>query len=221
MAEIVKWSGRGGIAFFVNSHEVRGIKNLSISASAETEEKTSGGQKFTKKKNSGSYQMSMTALFSEGLGTDAQAAAMQIAEAARCGDSGYLYCRSAKLIPARMMMVDAKINNVNMTPKGVWFSCEVAMTLKQCDKYGADSGSGKKKKKKKSAGAGIGKGKGGAQAGLNKGLGEMALKLKDYVQYGFKTTKNAKKKSDEVLEDALRRRRHTGAGGSKRVAMYR
>ena len=219
MAEIVKWSGRGGIAFYVNSDEIRGIKSLSISASAETEDKTSGGQKFTKKKNSGSYQAAMTALFSAALGTDVQAAALEITEAARCGDSGYLYCRSAKLIPAKMMMVDAKVNNVSMTPGGEWFSCEVAMSLKQCGKYGAESSSGKKKKKKKSTGRG--KGKGGSLSASANTLADSILKTADYLKHGIKTTRTAKKKSAEVMADAARRRRHSGAGGTKRVAMYR
>ena len=40
MADLITWSGNGGISFFIKSSEIRGVKDFSISASAETEDKT-------------------------------------------------------------------------------------------------------------------------------------------------------------------------------------
>lgn len=150
MADLITWSGGGGISFFARSNEIRGVKDITISASAETEDKTKGGEKFIKKKNKGSYQLTLNAVLNAALGVDVKSVAMLITEAARCGENGYFYTAGTKLFPCKFMCTDAKVNAISMTGSGTWKSCEVSMTLKQCDKYGGGSGSGKKSKKSKS-----------------------------------------------------------------------
>ena len=144
MAELVKWSGGGGLSFFIKNNGIRGVKDLNISASAETEDTTNGGEKYIKKKNSGSYQISMTAVLNAALGVDVQSLAVAMAECARTGDTGYFYTAGAKLFPSNFMCVDAKIGNIQMTPTGKWSYCEVNWTLKQCSKYNGTTGSSSK-----------------------------------------------------------------------------
>lgn len=146
MAALVKWSGYGGIQFYIKNTEFRGVKDFNISTSTETEDTTSGGEKFIKKKNSGSYQITMTAVLNAALGVDVQKLALQMAEAARRGEKGYFYTYGAKLFTSNFMATDAKINDIHMTPKGVWSECEVQWTLKQCSKYDGSTGSSKTKK---------------------------------------------------------------------------
>ena len=141
MAELVKWSGGGGLSFFIKNNEIRGVKDLNISASTETEDTTNGGEKYIKKKNSGSYQISMTAVLNAALGVDVQSLAVAMAECARTGATGYFYTAGAKLFPSNFMCVDAKIGNIQMTPAGKWSYCEVTWTLKQCSKYDGTTGS--------------------------------------------------------------------------------
>lgn len=142
MADLITWSGNGGISFFIKSSEIRGVKDFSISASAETEDKTQSSEKFIKKKNSGSYQISITAVLNAALGVDVQTLALKMTEAARKGDTGYFYTATSKLFPSKFMATDAKVNNIQMTGSGKWSYCEVALTLKQCSKFdGGTSGS--------------------------------------------------------------------------------
>lgn len=135
MADLIMWSGGGGISFYTKSGEIRGVKDFGINVSAETEDNTQNSEKFVKKKNSGSYQISMTAVLNAALGVDVQALALKMTEAARCGSTGYFYTAGAKLFPSKFMCTDAKINNIQLTGKGTWSACEVQWTLKQCSKF--------------------------------------------------------------------------------------
>lgn len=146
MADLITWGGGGGISFFANGSEIRGVKDISIKVSAETKDKTQSSEKFTAKKNAGSYQISLTALLNAALGTDVRTVALQITEASRKGETGYFYTAGGKLFPSSFMAVDATISNITMTSNGVWKSCEVSWTLKQCSKYGGATTTATKKK---------------------------------------------------------------------------
>lgn len=150
MADLITWSGNGGISFFVNANEIRGIKDISISSSVETEDQTKSKEKYIKKKNTGSYQLTLTAVLNAALGVDVREVALKITEAARKGSTGYFYTVGSKLFPSKFMCTDAKISGFEMTGTGVWKYCEVSMTLKQCSKYGGGTSSAKKTKKSKS-----------------------------------------------------------------------
>ena len=141
MSEIVKWSGAGGISFFAKPSEIRGFKDLNITATAETEDSTSDGEKFIKKKNKGSYVIQLTAVLNAALKVDVKKVATAITEAARCADTGYFYVGNSKLFPSTFMATEAKISNIRMTGSGVWTYCEVTWTLKQCSKYGGSASS--------------------------------------------------------------------------------
>lgn len=150
MNELISWSGNGGISFFLSSDSIRGFKDLVISASTKTKEEKADGEQFAKKESKGSYQITLTAILNEMLDDDIQTVALSMTEAARKGSSGYFYNGGKKLFPAKFMMTDAKISNLNMIPTGGWISCEVALTLKQCGKFDDSAVVGKKKKKNKS-----------------------------------------------------------------------
>lgn len=141
MADLITWSGNGSISFFSKSNEIRGVKDFSIKTSVETEDKTQSSEKFAGKKNSGSYQITMTAVLNAALGVDVQALATMMTEAARRGDTGYFYTAGAKLFPSNFMATDATVSKIQMSGTGKWSYCEVAMTLKQCSKYDGISSS--------------------------------------------------------------------------------
>ena len=136
---LLKWCD---IAFYANSSEVRGFRDLSISSSCETEDEEQGGEKYVKLKNKKGFEISLKAYFDKRLGiTDVKSAAMKIANYATVGQSGYFYAQNAKLVSTNMMLTGAKVQNVQMTPYGGWISAEVQMTLKSCSKLG-DMGGG-------------------------------------------------------------------------------
>lgn len=143
MTELIQWGGHGGISFFVSPNEIRAFKDLTIAVSAETEDKTASGEKYTSKKNAGGYKITLTAILNAALGVDVQAMALAITESARLGEQGYFYINGAKLFPSSFMSTDASISNVSMSSGGTWTYAEVSWTLKQCGKYDdSESGSG-------------------------------------------------------------------------------
>lgn len=184
MADLITWSGNGGISFFIKSSEIRGVKDFSISASAETEDKTQSSEKFTKKKNSGSYQITMTAVLNAALGVDVQALALKMTEAARKGDAGYFYTANSKLFPSNFMATDAKVNNIQMTGSGKWSYCEVTLTLKQCSKFDGSTGGSSSKKKSSSSGS---KSKSTSTSSKKTTLGDTLKKVAKGVVDGVKS----------------------------------
>lgn len=213
MSDIVKWSGHGGISFFVKPNEIRGFKDLSISAAAETKDSTKDGEKYVQKKNSGSYVIQLTAVLSAALKVDVKDIATAITEAARGGETGYFYTGNTKLFPSSFMATEAKISNIRMNGSGVWTYCEVTWTLKQCSKYGASSSSssssGKKKKNKSTIASWF--------SAIGTGVKTAAEAVKAAVKGTLNTTSDAKKQSAAILADANKKKSGGGGGGNNRV----
>lgn len=200
MSELVKWSGAGGIAFYVNTNGIRGFRDLSISVSAKTDESVSGGESYVTRKNAGAYTITLTAILNAYLGEEVQQTAVQMAESARNGDTGYFYTGETKLFPAKFMMTDAKISDINMNGAGVWTGCSVALTLKQCSKYdgtvGNTSSPGKKEDPKPSLTAGeiMEKITGAVSSGVEK--------AKNAIEAAKQSIAAAKAQSAAILKDA-------------------
>ena len=136
---LIQWHD---VQFYANASQVRGLTDLSISSSIETEDKENGGTKYVTKKNSKGFEVSMKALFDARMGIkDVKKEAMALANYGATGQTGYMYAGGEKLITSILMMTSAKINNIRMTPQGVWISAEVQITLKTCSKLdgGTDS----------------------------------------------------------------------------------
>lgn len=211
MSDIVKWSGHGGISFFVKPNEIRGFKDLSISAAAETKDSTKDGEKYVQKKNSGSYVIQLTAVLSAALKVDVKDIATAITEAARSGETGYFYTGNTKLFPSSFMATEAKISNIRMNGSGVWTYCEVTWTLKQCSKYGASSSSssGKKKKNKSTTASWF--------RAIGTGIKTAAAAVATAAKSALNTTSDAKKQSAAILADANKKKSGGGGGGNNRV----
>ena len=211
MSDIVKWSGHGGISFFVKPNEIRGVKDLSISAAAETKDSTKDGEKYVQKKNSGSYVIQLTAVLSAALKVDVKDIATAITEAARSGETGYFYTGNTKLFPSSFMATEAKISNIRMNGSGVWTYCEVTWTLKQCSKYGASSSSssGKKKKNKSTTASWF--------RAIGTGIKTAAAAVATAAKSALNTTSDAKKQSAAILADANKKKSGGGGGGNNRV----
>lgn len=129
---LIQWHD---VQFYANASQVRGLTDLTISSSIETEDKENGGTKYVSKKNSKGYEISMKALFDARLGIkDVKKEAMALAKYGATGRTGYMYAKGEKLVTPILMMTSAKVSNIRMTPNGVWISAEVQITLKTCSK---------------------------------------------------------------------------------------
>ena len=154
--DMLRWAG---FTFCVRHDRVLGLKDLTINATCETEDKDSGGEKFVARKSGKPADVTLTALLNARLGVNVQQEALAMQDAARNGTTDYMYAATAKLFPCLLMLTGAKINKPSLTPAGAWRSCEVALTFKQASKWdgstSASSGKKKKKKKKKNNGNGV------------------------------------------------------------------
>lgn len=118
------------VQFYAKSNQIRGLKSFTVSSSIETEDEEIGNEKITKLKKKKGYASSITAYFDIRLGiSNVKAEAMKLLAYGTGGQTGYLSCCGAKLIPTIQLMKDAKVQNVVFAPDGRWISCEVVMNF--------------------------------------------------------------------------------------------
>lgn len=134
---LVRWDS---LDFHVKPNDIIGVKGISITGSCETEEKESGGEKYTSRKAAKGIEFSMTAMLNAYLTNGVKSKALEMVRIATEGRSGYLYMGTRKLLPSRFMLTSAKVQNITIAAGGEWVSCEVALTFKQASKIdGSDT----------------------------------------------------------------------------------
>lgn len=164
--EIGRWNGH---IFKVDKKSIRGFKDLQIKGATETEDKVGGNQKFVSRKNSKPTEISLTAILSKQFGCDVQKEAMQFVADAYNGCNDWFYVGKSKLATYKLMLTDANVKDIVITPKGKWLSCSVALTLKQCtQKNGSTAGVVDKGSSGDSDGGGGGGSGGGSGGGGSK-----------------------------------------------------
>lgn len=148
MAEIASWNGN---TFVVSPTLIRSFRDLTIKGSSETKNKTSSGQKYVSRKNSNPSEASIMVELNAQTGCDVQNDAMRFVNQARSGAKDYFYIAGKKLIPCKLMLTEASVNEVQIGPSGKWISCKVKLTMKQSSKYDSSSGSSSSSSSKKSS----------------------------------------------------------------------
>ncbi|MDO4620041.1 MAG: hypothetical protein Q4B09_05395 [Lachnospiraceae bacterium] len=159
MGEIGRWCGQ---KFVISSSVIRGFTGLQIKGSLESESKEEGGQQYVSRKKGKATEIQFTIKFNAYTGCAVRKEALWFVGAARKGNADYLYLGGTKYLPYKLMCTDATIKNVVLSPSGKWESCDVAVTLKQCQKAGGGSGGN---------GGGGGTGNGGGSGGNGGGGG--------------------------------------------------
>ena len=138
-----------GYTFEVSSKLIRGFNGLSIKGSCETKDKKSGKQKYVTRKAAQPAEISLTVQLNALTGvTDVRSEGMKLIKASRDGTSAYFYIGRSKLVPCKVMLVSATVDNVQMVGTK-WVCCDVKLTLKQSTKDGSVGVSGGKHKKSK------------------------------------------------------------------------
>lgn len=137
MAEIGSWNGH---AFTVTPTLIRSFTGLTIKGSSETEDKTSGSQKYVSRKNSNPYEISLTVELNALTGCDVKKEALKFVEQAHNGAKDYFYLGGKKLIACQLMLVEASVSEAVIAANGTWTACKVKLTMKQCEKYGGTNG---------------------------------------------------------------------------------
>ena len=140
--DLIRWSGGGTISFFVKPTAIQGMKEISITASPETEDQENGDEKVTSLKKTGKIKITLTGVMLAALGADVEGMSLKAVEAARKGDTGYLYLAGKKMFTPQFMMTKADIKNIMFGLDGKWIQSEISMELSQCSKYDGGSGGG-------------------------------------------------------------------------------
>lgn len=186
--EIARWNNH---AFKVDKKSIRGFTNLQIKGSTETEDKVGSNQKFVSRKNSKPTEITLTAVLSAQMGCDVRKEAMQFVAEAYAGNKDFFYIGKSKLATYKLMLTDATVKNVVISPKGKWLSADVALTLKQCtQKNGSTAGV----VDKGSSGDSDGGGGGGSGGGGGGGSKKKSTKKKGWFTKTKEGTTGEKKK---------------------------
>lgn len=197
--DIVTWSGAGGISFFVKPNVIQGIKEMTVKASVNGEEKENGGDKYTTKKTNGAIEITLKAILNGYLGVDVRTLALTIIDSARTGDTGYFYSYGKKLFTSQFMMAEAEAGDIQMNSKGDWSSCTVTMKLKQSSKGdGSTAAASSGNNKKKTTTTKIA----GALAAIGSAVAAGAKAVKDSIKDSINTTNAAKQESQKLLNQS-------------------
>ncbi|MCE5343403.1 MAG: hypothetical protein LLF96_07460 [Eubacteriales bacterium] len=151
MKTMATWAG---FKFVVSSVLVRGFENLKIQHSCETETATSGGEQYVTRKNAKPASVSLTAVLNAATGCDVKSEAQAFIEAARSGETDYLYVAGKKPVNCRLMLTDASASEIVLSSTGQWVSAKVESKMAQASMIGggmAGGGSGKATVKSKTA----------------------------------------------------------------------
>lgn len=140
--DLIRWSGAGGLSFFVKPDKIHAMKEITITASPETEDKENGDEKVTSLKKKGKIKVTMTGILMAALGADVENMAMHAIDAARKGETGYLYLAGKKMFTPSFMMTKADAKNIHFGTDGKWIQCELSMELSQCSKYDGTTSTG-------------------------------------------------------------------------------
>lgn len=155
-----------GYTFEVSPKLIRGFNGLSIKGSCETKDKTKSKQKYVKRKAAQPAEISLTVQLNALTGvTNVRTEGLNLVADSKKGASAYFYIGDSKLVPCKVMLVSATVENVEMAGT-TWISCDVKLTMKQSGKDGSSGGGKGKKSKKKSAKKSSGKK--GSGGGTNK-----------------------------------------------------
>lgn len=150
-----RWHGH---KFVVSSSMIKPFTDLSIQGSSETEEKEKSEQKHVTRKRGNPTEISMTILLNAFAGCVVREESMAFVDEARLGLSDYLYIGGKKLISSKLMLTNASVQEIQISPGGTWTNAKVSLTFKQ-------TGTGGKSVNDSSSSSGGGSGGGGGGGG--------------------------------------------------------
>lgn len=130
MGEIGRWHK---YTFEISSKNVVGWNALAVTGASELEGKSedSGSTEYVKRKGAKPIEITMTVILAARLGIDVYNWAMSFVADAKNGKEDYLYIGSKKVIPYQLMLTQAKVDKIDISPKGKWKSAQVKLTFKQ------------------------------------------------------------------------------------------
>lgn len=138
MALMGSWNG---FDFEVSPTAVRGFTGLTIKGGSETEDKVSDKQKYVQRTNSAITEIALNVYLNAYMGCNVRDEALKFISTAMEGATNYFYVGGKKLVTYKLMLTNAEITETEIAPNGTWVACKIALTMKQCEKYGKSTNS--------------------------------------------------------------------------------
>lgn len=123
----------GNWTFVVTPDLIKSIVGLSISAGSEMNKSENSTQGYVSRKGGNPTEISFTYVFNAMTGDSVKDSVQTVIMGAREGWREYFYIGGNKVIEDLLMITDAEISNVVLSPKGEWISADAKITLKQCE----------------------------------------------------------------------------------------
>lgn len=136
--EIASW---GGHRFEVGPGLIRSFTEMTLRGSAEVEEKVSDNQKYVERKAGNGWELTITAVLSAYLGCSVREEALEFANDAKDSRAEYFYMAGKKLVPEKLMLTEASVQDVEIAPNGQWVRANVQLVFKQAER-GEGGGTG-------------------------------------------------------------------------------
>lgn len=180
-----RWNGH---KFTVSKKMIRGFEGLQIKGATETEDQKKDKAEYVKRKKAKPSEISMTINLNAYTGCDVRKEAMTFVQEAIDGKQGYIYIGGKKLMTCKMMLTDATVKDVVISPRNVWISADVQLTLKQSGKGGASkastssSGSSKSSSATSSTGSSSGSGSSSGATASTQGSGKSQARRQEARQ---------------------------------------
>ena len=135
MSEMGRWNNH---VFEVSPELIRSWNGLTIKAGCETTDKDYQNKKHVDFKKGNATSVTLTVMLNAFTGCDVRREAMDFLDDAQHGGKGYFYVGEEKLVPYELMLTDATVNEIQISPNGLWIRADVALTLKQTTKDDRD-----------------------------------------------------------------------------------
>lgn len=177
------------ITFEISEEQALLLKELKISAEAETEDKTENEQKYVEYKNGKPAEVNFDVDIMASLGNDVRQIVTLFLHSAQRGKTEYFYVGGEKIFPAKVMMTKAEASETEIGPKGTWIRSKIAVTLKQAEKNyiipdpEAENNTG--------GGGDGGGGNGSSKASVKTNAAVITYNVNGYTEYYYTTQSNA------------------------------
>ena len=128
--EVARW---GGHTFEVSPEVIRSFDKLTVKGGSDTDDKIQSKQKYLTRKNGKPTEVGMNVVLNAFTGADVRSEAMAFVDEAQKGKSDWIYVGGEKLVPCQLMLTEAAVEEIAITPGGVWTRASVKLTFKQSD----------------------------------------------------------------------------------------
>lgn len=155
----MKQTGRWGThKFKVSAKKILGFRDLKIKGTSATEEMIKDNTVYAKRKHTSPTEISMVVSLNAATNCDVRSEALGLVEDARKANPDYFYVGGSKIVPQKLLLTSASVDEIAILPSGKWASAQVSLSFRTSGTGGKPLGEDENKEKEKSGGGGSGGG---------------------------------------------------------------